>query len=326
MMQIVHSPRELGPRQARAITIGNFDGVHLGHQALIRRLLRTSAASGLSPVLMTFWPHPRQVLFPERGHCPLTSRADRFALLELLGVPCVLEMPFTHDLAAMEAATFVREMLLPLGLRRLIIGYDFTLGHNRGGSGDVLRELGALLHFDVEQLDPVPVGGTVVSSTTLRRLIGEGDVAKAATLLGRWYGFSGEVLHGDGRGTGLGFPTANQRKPDVVLPAEGVYATRALVDDSVLPAVSCVGRKPTFGENEMGVETFLLEGGRELYGHTLRLEFVEKLRSERRFASAADLAAQIALDVREARRILKGASLGESLPSTKQGTLATDHA
>jgi len=308
MITIVHSVAELGSLQGSAVTIGNFDGVHLGHQALLRRMLAVSVAGGLSPVVMTFWPHPRQVLFPERGHCPLTSREDRFALMEGLGVPCVLELPFTRELAALDAGTFVRDMLMPLHLRRLVVGYDFTLGRNRGGTAAVLRELGALLGFGVEQLDPVPAGGVVVSSTTLRKLIAEGDVARAATLLGRYYGFSGEVLHGDGRGAGLGFPTANQRRPAVALPAEGVYATRAAVEGRVLPAVTSVGRKPTFGVNELGVETFLLEGGQELYGRVMRLEFVDRLREERRFASAGELKRQIGADVRAARRILEGAA------------------
>ena len=161
---------------------------------------------------------------------PLTSREDRFALLEALGVPAVLELPFTRELAGLDAGTFVRDMLEPMGLRRLVVGYDFTLGRNRGGQVSVLRELGALTGFSVEQLDPVVAEGTVVSSTSLRGLIGQGDVARAAHLLGRYHSFCGEVVHGDGRGAGLGFPTANQRKPDVVLPVEGVYATRASMD------------------------------------------------------------------------------------------------
>ncbi|MBO4300915.1 MAG: bifunctional riboflavin kinase/FAD synthetase [Desulfovibrio sp.] len=303
-MQIFHSINEHDFVQGSAITIGNFDGVHLGHQALIRRTLEVSRLEGLTPIVMTFWPHPRQVLSPHRGHCPLTTREERFTLMQSLGVTHVIELPFTPKLAAMEAATFVRDMLVPLRLRHLVVGYDFTLGHNRGGTARVLGELGALLGFAVEQLSAVPAGGMVVSSTTLRKLIAEGDVARAATLLGRWHGFTGEVLHGDGRGAGLGFPTANQRQPDVLLPAEGVYATRATVEGGVMPAVTSVGRKPTFGENALGVESFLLEGGRDLYGCPMRLEFVNRLRGERRFASVEELKRQIAVDVRDARRLL----------------------
>lgn len=303
-MKIVHSVSALTISSGSAVTIGNFDGVHLGHQALIRRTLQVAAEAGLTPVVMTFWPHPRQVLFPERGHMPLTSREDRFALLEALGVPAVLELPFTRELAALDAGTFVRDMLEPMGLRRLVVGYDFTLGRNRGGQVSVLRELGALTGFSVEQLDPVVVEGTVVSSTSLRGLIGQGDVGRAALLLDRYHSFSGEVVHGDGRGAGLGFPTANQRKPEVVLPVDGVYATRASMDGHVWPAVTCVGRKPTFGENELGVETFLLEDGQNLYGRVMRLEFIARVRGEERFASVEALKQRIALDVKEARELL----------------------
>lgn len=303
-MKIVHSVSALGISEGSAVTIGNFDGVHLGHQALIRRTLEVAAKGGLTPVVMTFWPHPRQVLFPERGHMPLTSREDRFALLEALGVPTVLELPFTHELAALDAGTFVRDILEPMRLRRLVVGYDFSLGRNRGGQVPVLRELGALMGFSVEQLDPVVEDGTVVSSTSLRGLIGQGDVARAAHLLGRYHSFSGEVVHGDGRGAGLGFPTANQRKPEVVLPVEGVYATRASLDGNVWSAVTCVGRKPTFGENELGVETFLLEDGQDLYGRVMRLEFIARVRGEERFASVEALKQRIALDVKEARELL----------------------
>jgi riboflavin kinase/FMN adenylyltransferase len=253
---------------------------------------------------MTFWPHPRQVLFPERGHMPLTTREDRLALLESLGVSCVLELPFTRELASLEAGAFVQAILAPMRLRRLVVGYDFTLGRNRGGQVAVLRELGALTGFTVEQLEPVLVSGTVVSSTSLRGLIGQGDVARAATLLGRFHGFTGEVVHGDGRGAGLGFPTANQRKPEVVLPVEGVYATRATHNGHTWPAVTCVGRKPTFGENELGVETFLLEDGQNLYGQMMRLEFVARVRGEERFASVEALKQRIAQDVVDARALL----------------------
>lgn len=308
-MKIVHAIDALGALAGAAVTIGNFDGVHLGHQALIRRTLEVSAREGLTPVVMTFWPHPRQVLFPERGHMPLTTREDRFALLEGLGVPFVLELPFTRELASLDAGTFVQTILEPMRLRRLVVGYDFTLGRNRGGQVSVLRELGALTGFTVEQLEPVLVEGTVVSSTSLRGLIGQGDVARAAKLLGRFHGFCGEVVHGEGRGAGLGFPTANQRKPEVVLPVEGVYATRATLDGHTWPAVTCVGRKPTFGDNELGVETFLLEDGQDLYGRMMRLEFVARVRGEERFASVDALKQRIAQDVKDARSLLAQAAI-----------------
>ena len=305
-MNIAHSIDELNFTGNSGLTIGNFDGVHLGHQALIRHTLDACAGEGLTPVVMTFWPHPRQVVMPQLGHMPLTTREERFALLESLGVRHVLELPFTRELAGLDAPSFVRTFLEPLRLRHLVVGYDFSLGRDRGGHVDVLRRLGADAGFCVEQLPPVVVDGTVVSSTTLRKLIDEGNVREAARLLGRFHGFSGEVVHGDGRGTGLGFPTANLARPEVVIPRVGVYATLATPADSgkTRPAVTCIGCKPTFGQNELSVETFLLEGGDDLYGRTLRLDFVEHLRGEERFDSVEALKRQIAADVEQARRIL----------------------
>ena len=306
-MNIAHSIEELSFIEASGLTIGNFDGVHLGHQALIRHTLDVCAGEKLTPVVMTFWPQPRQVVMPQREHMPLTTREERFALLEALGVEHVLELPFTPELAAHDANSFVREFLAPLRLRHLIVGYDFSLGRDRGGHVEALRRLGADADFCVEQLQPVVVDGTVVSSTTLRALIGEGNVREAARLLGRFHGFSGIVVHGDGRGAGLGFPTANLARPQVVIPTEGVYATLATpadADGHTWPAVTCIGRKPTFGDNDLTVETFLLEGGRDFYGEAMRLDFVDHLRGEKRFDSVEALKAQIAADVDQARRIL----------------------
>ena len=268
--------------RATAVTIGNFDGVHQGHQVLIRRALTYSQQFGLDCVVITFWPHPR-VLFG-RPHQPLTSRAARMRLLQGLGDLRVLELPFTHELAALSPEEFVRQHLLPLRLKHLVIGHG----------------------FDVDQLPPVEVGGHVVSSTCLRELIGKGDVATAASLLGHAYGCEGLVVHGEGRGTGLGFPTANIAIPDTMLPAPGVYATRVVVPHlgKTLQAVTNIGRKPTFGDYGLSIESFLLDTDLNLYGSELRLDFVARLRDEKRFDSADALVAQIRTDVARARDLL----------------------
>ncbi|WP_304023483.1 bifunctional riboflavin kinase/FAD synthetase [Desulfovibrio piger] len=290
--------------RATAVTIGNFDGVHQGHQVLIRRALTYSQQFGLDCVVITFWPHPR-VLFG-RPHQPLTSRAARMRLLQGLGDLRVLELPFTHELAALSPEEFVRQHLLPLRLKHLVIGHDFTLGRGRSGQPDVLRALGEKYGFDVDQLPPVEVGGHVVSSTCLRELIGKGDVATAASLLGHAYGCEGLVVHGEGRGTGLGFPTANIAIPDTMLPAPGVYATRVVVPHlgKTLQAVTNIGRKPTFGDYGLSIESFLLDTDLNLYGNELRLDFVARLRDEKRFESADALVAQIRTDVARARDLL----------------------
>ncbi len=303
-MQLVHSVDGLGSLTGAGVTIGNFDGVHKGHQALIRRTLDVCRQDDLACVLVTFWPHPRLVVSPHKPHAPLTSRERRLELLAGLGVEHVLELPFTQELAALTPEEFVRRYLLPMHLRRLVVGYDFSLGRGRSGHAEVLRSLGADWGFAVEQLPPVIVDDAVVSSTRLRDLISRGDVWQAARLLGRCYGFSGEVVHGEGRGGGLGFPTANLLPPETLLPAEGVYAARVRLDETWHQAVTNVGRKPTFGGRDVTVESFLLDTSADLYGRRVRLEFVARLRGERRFASVEELTRRIGEDVAEARRIL----------------------
>ena len=230
----------------------------------------------------------------------------REGTLQGLGDLRVLELPFTHELAALSPEEFVRQHLLPLRLKHLVIGHDFTLGRGRSGQPDVLRALGEKYGFDVDQLPPVEVGGHVVSSTCLRELIGKGDVATAASLLGHAYGCEGLVVHGEGRGTGLGFPTANIAIPDTMLPAPGVYATRVVVPHlgRTLQAVTNIGRKPTFGDYGLSIESFLLDTDLNLYGNELRLDFVARLRDEKRFESADALVAQIRTDVARARDLL----------------------
>jgi riboflavin kinase/FMN adenylyltransferase len=307
-MRIATSIESFSPSSKTGVTIGNFDGVHLGHQELIRRTLELCRKEAVENVLVTFAPHPRCVL-GRRGHVPLSGREVRMELLAALGVDQVLELPFTREMAAMSAGEFTRGFLLPLGLRHLVVGYDFTLGKNRGGSVRVLRELGGQYGFSVEQLEPVVLEGDIVSSTRLRRMIACGDVRGAVALLGRYYGFSGEVVHGEKRGRDMGYPTVNLARPEVLLPAEGVYATFVLHGSCRFRAVTNVGQRPTFGGGAVTVESFLLGGvGMDLYGQNVSLEFVERLRTERRFESAGRLAAQIALDAARADELLAAAS------------------
>lgn len=303
-MQIADSAAVFAALGNSAVTIGNFDGVHLGHQALVRRTLDVCRARGLACVVVTFRPHPRTVLTPERPHAPLSTRTQRFALLEGLGVRHILELPFTRQLAALPPETFVREYLLPLAPRELVVGHDFTLGRGRSGHPDLLRRIGRELGFGVEQVPAVLADGAPVSSTRLRRCLAEGDVALAHRLLGRPYVLSGTVAHGEGRGAGLGFPTANLDGAATLLPGNGVYATRACCGGRSFDAVTNIGCKPTFGGGRLTVESFLLDTAGDFYGQDLRLEFAARLRGERRFADAGALGRQIGADVAAARRIL----------------------
>ena len=310
-MQIADAVAAFTSLEGTGVTIGKFDGVHLGHQALVRRTLEACADDGLDCVVVTFAPHPRTVLTPERPHTPLTTRAERFALLERLGVRHILELPFTRDLAAQPPEAFVRDFLLPLHPRHLVVGHDFTLGRGRSGHPELLRELGLGLGFAVEQVPAVMARGEPVSSTRLRRSLAEGDVAVAQRLLGRPYALTGTVAHGEGRGRHLGFPTANLEGAATLLPANGVYATRALCGGRRFDAVTNIGRKPTFGGDRLTVESFLLDAGGDFYGQDLRLEFLGRLRGEQRFADADALSRQIAADVAAARSLL-AAHAGEA--------------
>ena len=303
-MQIADTPAAFAALPATGVTIGNFDGVHLGHQALVRRTLEVCGARGLTCVAVTFRPHPRTVLTPERPHAPLSTRAERFALLERLGVRHILELPFTRELAALTPEDFVRRYLLPLRPRELVVGHDFSLGRGRSGHPELLQRLGRDMGFGVEQVSAVLCDGAPVSSTRLRRCLAEGDVALARRLLGRPYAVSGQVAHGEGRGRDLGFPTANLDGAATLLPANGVYAVRAHCGGRRLDGVTNIGRKPTFGGERLSVETFLLDTEGDFYGEDLRLDFVARLRGEERFPDAAALSRQIGADVTLARRLL----------------------
>lgn len=296
-------------RPPATLTIGNFDGVHLGHQALIRRTCAVARAHGQRCLVLTFWPHPRAVLGSGQAPPPLTSRAERRRRILALGVDELLELPFTPDLAITAPEDFVRQRLIPLNVRHLLIGHDFSLGRGRSGGPDVLRALGERYGFAVEQLAPVRHLGGIVSSSRIRRCVAEGDVETAAALLGTWHSGEGPIAHGMGRGTGLGFPTANMALPDTLLPPPGVYATLARVDDlaGVWQTVTNIGHNPTFDGTRLSVESFLLDAHGDFYGRMLRLEFVARLREERRFAGPDELRQQIAQDVTCARRLLAAA-------------------
>lgn len=286
------------------VTIGNFDGVHLGHQSLISLARQIAANEELDFFLITFWPHPREVVKNAVAHRSLLGRVEKKRILKLAGVERIIELPFTHELAAQSAAEFVARELIPLDIAKLVIGHDFSLGHEREGNAARLSEIGRISGFDVVQAPAFSIGGVSVSSTLVRDAIQAGDVARAASFLGRRHFVNGKVAHGYGRGGELGFPTANLAEPDALLPGNGVYATLASIDGKTFNSVTNIGYNPTFGNASLSVETFFLDANLDLYGKGLRLEFVELLRQERKFASASDLAGQIARDVDAARAIL----------------------
>lgn len=291
------------------LTIGSFDGVHLGHQTLIRRLVKTAHEQQAPALVLTFWPHPVVVLRGLNGPFFLTDPEERASLLGKLGVDRVITLAFTHDLAGLSAFDFMQMLKESLGLAHLTVGYDFALGRGREGNLARLEEIGQQLKYTVEAVAAKSVDGKVVSSSGLRSYLAEGAVDRVAQGLGRYYQIAGEVVHGDGRGHGLGIPTANLTiPPGRLLPAVGVYAGWARVGDQRLKAVTNIGYRPTFEPQavEARVETHLIDFDQDLYGRTVQLEFVTRLRGEQRFASISALLAQIEADIQAAREVLKG--------------------
>lgn len=289
------------------ITIGNFDGVHLGHQALIREGISRAKENNLEFDLLTFWPHPALAL-NKYDHFALTTAEERRQLLQNMGIDKLVEIPFTKEFASLSARDFISKWLLPLNPRHIVIGHDFAFGHNRQGGKEILKATGKDHGFTVTQAEPFCLAGQPVSSTRLRKAIKSGNVEEAAALLGRFYALTGTVESGFGRGAGLGFPTANLAPDALLLPANGVYAAYAHANKQKFFAVTNIGFNPTFAGTRQTIETFLMDADQNLYNQPLRLEFVARLRSERKFDSPADLTAQIAADTARARKILENAS------------------
>jgi riboflavin kinase/FMN adenylyltransferase len=287
------------------VALGVFDGIHLGHQAILGAAVASARARALRAVACTFDPHPAEVLSPGRPPQPILTLDERLGLIASLGLDATVVLGFTKELAAVEPEDFVAELARGhLGAREIVVGYNHRFG--RGARGDVrlLREVAEGLGVQTTVVAPLVVGGEPVSSSAVRAALHAGDVERAARLLGRHYFIAGSVVRGAGRGRQLGFPTANVNPSRPLLLPLGVYACRAVAADAVWPAAVNVGRQPTFGENALAIEAHLIDFSGDLYGRELRLEFVRRLRGEVRFPSVDALRAQIASDVALARRHL----------------------
>ncbi len=290
------------------LTIGNFDGVHRGHQALVSAMVQAAHDAGCLAGALTFDPHPRTVLRPDLVQAYLTNTDERAEILAALGLDCVIVLPFSAAIAGRTAVEFMRDLTDHLPLKELWIGPDFALGRGREGTAARLTEIGDELGYRVHVLPPFNWLGRPVRSSRIRALLqDEGDAAQAADLLGRPYQVIGPVTEGARRGRTMGFPTANLVPPaSRLVPANGVYACWAWLGDAGHPAVANIGVRPTFDNSHRSIEAFLLdfpEGG-DLYGETLGLSFVARLRGERRFPSIDALVEQIGADVAAARRNL----------------------
>ena len=305
-MKIVFTPEEVDAGLPHPVAaVGNFDGVHIGHQRIISSLRQRAQPHNGTVVAITFNPHPQKVLHPDSAPRLIATPRQKVAWLEEAGVDLMLELPFTRELAALSPEAFVRRVLLQgLQTTEVHIGRNFRFGRNRGGDFATLEELGHAHGFAAVAVDGVRHGDHRVSSSRIRKALGVGDVQLAAELLGREEEVEGPVVPGDARGRLMGFPTANVVVENELVPFTGVYATRLLVDGEPLPAVTNIGSRPTFPGAGSAVETHVLGFQGDLYGRRVRLRFVQRLRDERRFAGLDELKAQIALDVAGARQVL----------------------
>ncbi len=301
--------RGLGEQRERpypVVTIGNFDGHHRGHRALLQTVVETAWRHQGTALVLTFDPHPVKILAPHVDLKFLTTPDEKLARFQAAGIDEVVLLPFTVELASMTPQQFVETVLCAqLRVAELFVGEHFAFGKGRTGRiGDLMR-LGETHRFLVHPVSPVTCAGGVVSSTRIRQLIQAGEMTQAAELLGRPYGIKGVVVQGRQQGQELGWPTANiPVPPHRVVPADGVYAARATLGAETYAATAYIGTRPTFGAGERLIEVYLLDQTRNLYGQELLVEFVERLRGDHAFASPEDLAAQIARDVDRARGAL----------------------
>lgn len=292
------------PRGALHLAIGVFDGVHVGHEAVVRHLVEGARMASATAVAATFDPLPIQVLAPGAPPSALSDARERARLLAAAGVEVVVAFPYDEAFARMRAGEFVDRLRAAGDLRRIVVGADFRFGHGREGDVGLLRASGG---WEVDVVAPVQVDGEVVSSTRIRNLLLAGRVEDAAVLLGRPYQVPGRIEHGEKRGRALGYPTINVATPrERLLPRDGIYATYVTLGGERHPAATSLGVRPTFGGGERVLESYLIDWSGEAYGETVTTAFVRRLRDELRFASAEELVRQIERDVAEARSALLG--------------------
>jgi riboflavin kinase/FMN adenylyltransferase len=312
-VDVIHFPEDLRPSHwnAPVLALGNFDGLHRGHRKILERVRRVAGERGATPVVMTFDPHPPRVVRPDKAPPLLMTKTQKLRALDDAGVQGAAIVRFTQELSRWDPETFVRIVLVDwLHVSEVWVGANFLFGRDRAGNFSLLRTLGARYGFRAEKIDPVRYKDFVVSSTRVRRLVSEGRVDEAGALLGHQYSIDGTVIHGDHRGRTIGFPTANLCTENELLPPNGVYATMATVGAVVLPAVTNIGTRPTVDQSgKTHIETHVFNLDKDLYGTSLRIGFVQRLRDERAFESVDALREQIDADCRRARVLFDRLSL-----------------
>jgi riboflavin kinase/FMN adenylyltransferase len=305
-MDVIHFPDDQRPARwtQPVLALGNFDGVHRGHRKILDRVRRVAGERGATSVVMTFDPHPPRVVRPDKAPPLLMTKTQRLEALHRAGIACVAVVRFTHELSEWDPETFVRTVLADwLRVSEVWVGANFLFGHARSGNFSLLRTLGQRHGFRADKIDPVRYKDFVVSSTRIRRLVAEARMDEAGALLGHPYYVDGTIVEGQKRGKTIGFPTANMVTDNELIPPHGVYATTMTIDGVVHAGLTNIGVRPTFNETDTTIETHLLRYSGDLYGHHVRLSFVQRLRDERRFDSVDALRAQIEADERRANHL-----------------------
>src|SRR5262245_13181067 len=312
-MDVIHFPEDPRPTHWRqpVLALGNFDGVHRGHRKILERVRRVAGERGATSVVMTFDPHPPRVVRPDKAPPLLMTKPQKLEAIADAGVQGAAIVRFSTELSRWDPETFVRTVLVDwLHVGEVWVGANFLFGHDRAGNFSMLRLLGGRYGFKAEKIDPVRYKDFVVSSTRVRRLVSEGRVDEAGALLGHQYFVDGMVMRGDQRGRTLGFPTANLCSENELLPPHGVYATTTRVGPIVFPSVTNVGTRPTVDQSGRTlIETHIFNLDRDLYGQSVRIGFVQRLRDERAFESIDALRAQIDADCQRARVLFTRLSL-----------------
>ncbi|MFC1966045.1 bifunctional riboflavin kinase/FAD synthetase [Chloroflexota bacterium] len=296
---------KVSPKKDMLLTIGVFDGVHLGHKYLISQIMEQAKQQNLLSGVVTFRQHPLEVLSPQTRLLYLTSVTEKINLLKNEGVDAVIPLSFTRELAELSARQFASLLKKYLRMSGMVIGPDFALARNREGNVDTLNTLGQDMGFSITVIAPAMVNSEMISSTAIRDALADGDMKKASRLMGRHFSLQEKVATGAGRGSGLGFPTANlDIDSKQALPTDGVYATWAYIEDKAYPSMTNIGLRPTFASNERTVETYILNYHDNLYGREIKIDFVERLRGEKQFDTVEELKKQIDEDVKQGIAIL----------------------
>jgi len=301
-MKIFHGTDNANSLRSTVLTLGVFDGLHLGHQKIIQKVVSRAEAAGAVSTVITFDPHPRAVLYPENAPPLLQTLDQRLANFEALGIEQTIVIRFNQEFANQNAEVFLRDIVHErLQAKEVFLGKGFAFGKNRGGNIELLKKMSAELGFYADEVPEITVRGQRISSSKIRELLADGKINFARRMLGRPYGVEGQIIHGDQRGRSIGFPTANLKPRNRVIPRYGVYATATLIDDVWRRSITNVGVRPTFEtETEPSIETYIFDFDGDLYGDVLRVRFLHRIRDERKFGGIEELKAQIERDTRRA--------------------------